>query len=149
MRKRAFKLLIKRGSMNVWTLHLQPAYEAAFCAYTAAHATHRIRAVMAIGAVFVALKMILEFVVLEPLSERSPAHQVRLPIADRIEHAIDSCCLHAVVSGNSRAVCIRRTAGDGHLLRLHICPTPGPVLRVVRLHPVRACDRGVDDAEAR
>lgn len=75
-RKRAFKLLIKRGRMNIWTLHFRPTYEAAFCAYASAHAAHRIRAVMAVGAIFVSLKTLVEFVVLEPLDVHEASHEV-------------------------------------------------------------------------
>ncbi|GLE06314.1 hypothetical protein PINS_up015561 [Pythium insidiosum] len=60
-RKQAFKNMLFRVEMNVWTLRFNREYERAYQAYLYEHALPRIRYAMGIGLLFLLLKTLYEF----------------------------------------------------------------------------------------
>lgn len=65
----AFKQLLQRVQMNVWTLHFHHEYETAYCEYLYLHAIPRIRYAVWIEIIFVFLKFIYEYIRAIPLAE--------------------------------------------------------------------------------
>ncbi|TMW57378.1 hypothetical protein Poli38472_003303 [Pythium oligandrum] len=75
-RKRAFKQLLKRVQMNVWTLHFSPSYERPYCVYLYEHAVARIRYTLAIGFAFILSKALYEHRNVTPNTQRATEWEV-------------------------------------------------------------------------